>query len=87
MSCSSKDWRYVTTGITENRHFDLGRGQDRLHGHRFNRFESSRQFYDALRVYELQFVSLDQAYMESWARNLNISTLLDRLKKLAEPLS
>jgi hypothetical protein len=48
---------------------------------------SEKQFHDALRVYELQFANLDLAYLDSWARDLGVSDLMERLKTAAEPLS
>ena len=48
---------------------------------------SSKQFTDALRVYEIQCDVLDQKYMEEWAAELGVANLLTELKQTAKPLS
>jgi len=45
---------------------------------------SEKQFTDALRVYEVQYGTLDMAYMESWAKTLDVELLWKRLKEEAE---
>jgi hypothetical protein len=40
---------------------------------------SERQFNDALSVAKLQRDNLDRAYLEKWARELDILDLLERL--------
>lgn len=45
---------------------------------------SEKQFTDALRVYEVQFEKLDMNYLDTWAKNLQVESLLDRLKEEAE---
>jgi hypothetical protein len=47
---------------------------------------SEKQFNDALRVYELQYPTLDQKYLQTWAHQLNVVPLWERLKSTAEPL-
>jgi len=47
---------------------------------------SRRQERDALAVYELQFARLDQPYLDTWARSLDVEPLLDQLRASAEPL-
>lgn len=42
---------------------------------------SERQIQDARSVYEIQFHSLDHAYLELWAKKLGVSELLAALKK------
>lgn len=46
---------------------------------------SEKQFVDALRVYELQYSRLDQNYLRSWARQLDVAEELERLMKEAAP--
>jgi hypothetical protein len=46
---------------------------------------SEKQFGDAKSVYEIQFGSLDLAYMEQWARTLKIEASWNRLKTEATP--
>ncbi len=41
---------------------------------------SERQFSDALGVYEVQEPTLDQAYLDKWARELQIEDLLARVR-------
>ncbi|MFI5188058.1 MAG: hypothetical protein ACHQF0_15110 [Chitinophagales bacterium] len=48
---------------------------------------SEKQFTDALRVYEVQFGKLDLAYIESWATNLNLKELWEKLKQEAQPIN
>jgi hypothetical protein len=47
---------------------------------------SEKQFTDALRVYEVQFGGLDQAYIDDWAKRLGVEALLARLREQAQPL-
>ncbi|MBI4666043.1 MAG: hypothetical protein HY751_06520 [Nitrospinae bacterium] len=47
---------------------------------------SEKQFTDALRVYELQYATLDFNYMKTWAQKLGITALMNRLIKEAEPV-
>jgi len=47
---------------------------------------SEKQFYDALRVYEVQFRSLEPDYLEHWAHILNVAPLWERLKREACPV-
>jgi len=42
---------------------------------------SEKQFTDALRVYEVQFRTLDFSYLEHWADRLGVTLLWTRLKK------
>ncbi len=48
---------------------------------------SEKQFRDALRVYELQFSSMDHEYLKSWISPLEIQGLWDRLLREAKPLA
>ena len=48
---------------------------------------SEKQITDALRVYELQAMRLDHAYLCEWADRLRVRDLLDDLMVRAEPLS
>jgi len=48
---------------------------------------SEKQFTDALRVYEVQAGSLDQAYLDLWAGRLGVAALLARLRTEARPLA
>ncbi len=48
---------------------------------------SEKQFTDALRVYEIQFVKLNLDYMEKWAVYLKVDELWQRLKKEAQPIT
>lgn len=50
-------------------------------------YVSEKQFGDALRVYELQFRSLDLAYIEEWAARLRVEFIWERLKRGADPFS
>ena len=45
---------------------------------------SEKQFGDALSVYELQLPTLNLAYLEHWARALNVVELWKRLKREAK---
>lgn len=47
---------------------------------------SEKQFTDALRVYEVQYVKLDLNYMEAWLQTLQIKELWEKLKQEAEPI-
>jgi hypothetical protein len=47
---------------------------------------SEKQFTDALRVYEIQYVNLDLSYMETWSSILNIEEFWERLKREAQPM-
>lgn len=40
---------------------------------------SEKQFTDALRVYEVQFGKLDTAYLEFWAKKLDVQAIWQRL--------
>ena len=45
---------------------------------------SEKQFIDALRVYEVQYGKLDIAYLEHWAKKLDVESLWKRLMDEAE---
>jgi hypothetical protein len=45
---------------------------------------SEKQLTDALRVYEVQYESLDTDYLERWVENLNIQSLWEQLIKKAQ---
>ncbi len=47
---------------------------------------SEKQFWDALRVFEVQSRTLDLAYLELWADRLGVRELWNRLKGEAKPL-
>jgi hypothetical protein len=47
---------------------------------------SEKQFTDALRVYELQYVNLDKSYLEEWAEKLQIQELFEQVKRQAKPV-
>lgn len=47
---------------------------------------SEKQFTDALRVYEVQYGNLDLNYIESWATNLQVNEIWEKLKQKAEPI-
>lgn len=47
---------------------------------------SEKQFIDALRVYEVQYVNLDLSYMEEWSETLHIKEFWERLKQEAQPI-
>ncbi|HBC45561.1 MAG TPA: hypothetical protein DEO84_01015 [candidate division Zixibacteria bacterium] len=42
--------------------------------------ESHKQYLDALRVFEVQRTKLDFEYIQKWAKELEVESLLDRLK-------
>lgn len=44
---------------------------------------SERQFSDALGVYEIQGSALDQNYLDHWARVLDVTVLLEKIRKEA----
>jgi hypothetical protein len=46
---------------------------------------SGKQFIDAVRVYEVQYEKLDQAYLLHWAKKLGIENEMERLKEEAMP--
>jgi len=41
---------------------------------------SERQFHDALGVYEIEYLDLDQNYLDHWARVLDVTDLLERIR-------
>jgi hypothetical protein len=45
---------------------------------------SEKQFTDALRVYEVQFKTLDLRYLQKWAIKLGLESALKRLEREAE---
>ena len=45
---------------------------------------SEKQFIDALRIYEVQYGELDIAYLEHWAKKLDVESLWKRLVDEAE---
>jgi hypothetical protein len=45
---------------------------------------SEKQLNDALRVYELQAGSLDEAYLDEWAGQLEVTAALAALRRAAE---
>jgi hypothetical protein len=47
---------------------------------------SEKQLTDALRVYEVQYAGLDHTYVNDWAAQLDVGTLLARLRQEAQPL-
>ena len=47
---------------------------------------SEKQYVDALRVYEVQYQTLDQAYLDRWAKSLGVDAILTRLQQEAKPL-
>ena len=47
---------------------------------------SEKQFTDALRVYEIQYVNLDLSYIEEWSKTLHITDFWERLKQEAQPI-
>lgn len=47
---------------------------------------SEKQFTDALRVYEVQGKKLDMDYLHSWAKELDIESMLQKLQEEAEEL-
>ena len=47
---------------------------------------SEKQFTDALRVYEVQFGTLDLTYIESWTERLQVKELWERLQQEGKPI-
>ena len=47
---------------------------------------SEKQFTDALRVYEVQFGTLDLVYIESWVKILQVNELWEKVKQDAQPI-
>ena len=47
---------------------------------------SEKHFVDALRVYEVQSVTIDHAYVDEWAKRLSVEDLWQRIQREAEPL-
>jgi hypothetical protein len=47
---------------------------------------SEKQFTDALRVFEVQYDTLDFSFLEKWISYLDVSKLYERLKDQAEPV-
>jgi hypothetical protein len=47
---------------------------------------SEKQFTDALRVYEVQFENLDLEYLRSWAKKIQVESMLKKLEKEAETI-
>jgi hypothetical protein len=47
---------------------------------------SAKQYGDALRVYEVQFGAVDQAYVEAWALQLGVTDEWAKLKADAKPV-
>lgn len=47
---------------------------------------SEKQFGDALRVYEVQYATLDGGYLEEWIDRLGLAQLWNRLRSEAKPL-
>ncbi len=47
---------------------------------------SEKHFVDALRVYEVQGVTIDHAYVDEWAKRLSVEDLWQRIRREAEPL-
>ena len=45
---------------------------------------SEKQHQDALRVYEIQFAELDQAYLNHWSHALGVADLLARVRNEAQ---
>ena len=45
---------------------------------------SEKQFTDALRVYEVQFGKLNMDYLQKWAKELGVESMLQRIQKEAE---
>ncbi|TVM00430.1 MAG: hypothetical protein CV087_13760 [Candidatus Brocadia sp. WS118] len=45
---------------------------------------SEKQFIDALRVYEVQFKCLNMDYLQSWAKRLEVESMLQKLQEEAE---
>lgn len=47
---------------------------------------SEKQFTDALRVYEIQYLNLDLQYITRWSNHLDIDELWEKLKNQADPI-
>jgi hypothetical protein len=47
---------------------------------------SEKAFTDALRVYEVQYGTLEVGYIEEWARRLGVAEVWDKVKREAEPM-
>lgn len=47
---------------------------------------SQKQFTDAIRIYELQFDTLDKAYIHAWAKELEVEELWQKLQDEANPI-
>jgi len=47
---------------------------------------SEKQLTDALRVYEVQHGGLDHGYLDTWARKLEVTESLARLRERAKPI-
>ena len=47
---------------------------------------SEKQYTDALRVYEVQFETLDMGYLIEWSKRLGVDALLKRIQEEAEVL-
>ncbi len=45
---------------------------------------SEKQFIDALRIYEVQYNSLDINYIENWVKTLNLEDYWEKIRKSAE---
>lgn len=45
---------------------------------------SEKQFTDALRIFEVQFGKLNVDYLQSWAKELGVELMLQRIQKEAE---
>lgn len=45
---------------------------------------SEKQFTDALRIFEVQFKKLNVDYLQSWAKELGVELMLQRIQKEAE---
>jgi predicted nucleotidyltransferase len=47
---------------------------------------SEKQFTDALRIYEVQYIKLDMDYLEYWVKNLSIEALWEQLRNEAQTI-
>jgi len=47
---------------------------------------SERHFIDDLRVYEVQYETLDLSYLEDWSNRLGVEPLLKKLQEEAETI-
>lgn len=47
---------------------------------------SEKQFVDALRVYEVQYGKLDLQYLDHWAKQLGVESLMARIREEAEAI-